>query len=55
MTKSRRKRSAGHITRMERRGMHVGYLWGNPEGKGPLGRQCRRWVDDIKIDIRDIE
>jgi hypothetical protein len=25
-----------------------------PEGKSPLGRPRRRWVDNIKIDLRDI-
>jgi hypothetical protein len=25
-----------------------------PEGKRSLGRQRRRWVDNIKIDLRDI-
>jgi hypothetical protein len=25
---------------------------GKPEGKGPLGRQKRRWVDNIKMDLR---
>jgi hypothetical protein len=27
---------------------------GKPEGKRPLGRQCRRWVDNIKMDLREI-
>jgi hypothetical protein len=27
---------------------------GNPAGKRPLGRPGRRWVDNIKIDIREI-
>jgi hypothetical protein len=27
---------------------------GKPEGKGPLGRPRRRWVDNIKIDIGEI-
>jgi hypothetical protein len=26
-----------------------------PEGKRPLGRQRRRWVDDIKVDISERE
>jgi hypothetical protein len=26
----------------------------NPEGKRPLGRPRRRWVDNIKMDLRDI-
>jgi hypothetical protein len=29
-------------------------LMGKPEGKRPLGRPRRRWVDNIKIDLRDI-
>jgi hypothetical protein len=28
-------------------------LVGNPEGKRPLGRPRRRWVDNIKIDLRE--
>jgi hypothetical protein len=27
----------------------------NPEGKRPLGRQRRRWVDNIKMDLREVE
>jgi hypothetical protein len=29
-------------------------LAGKPEGKRPLGRPRRRWVDNIKRDIREI-
>jgi hypothetical protein len=29
-------------------------LVGKPEGKKPLGRPKRRWVDNIKMDLRDI-
>jgi hypothetical protein len=29
-------------------------LVGKPEGKRPLGRPRRRWVDSIKIDLREI-
>jgi hypothetical protein len=29
-------------------------LVGKPEGKRPLGRPGRRWVDNIKIDLRGI-
>jgi hypothetical protein len=29
-------------------------LVGEPEGKRPLGRPRRRWVDNIKIDLREI-
>jgi hypothetical protein len=27
---------------------------GKPEGKRPLGRPRRRWLDNIKIDLREI-
>jgi hypothetical protein len=27
---------------------------GKPEGKRPLGRPRRRWVDNIEMDIREI-
>jgi hypothetical protein len=30
-------------------------LLGKPEGKRPLGRARRRWVDNIKIDLRERE
>jgi hypothetical protein len=30
-------------------------LVGKPEGKRPLGRPRCRWVDNIKIDLREIE
>jgi hypothetical protein len=29
-------------------------LVGKPEGKRPLGRPRRRWVDNIKIDLREV-
>jgi hypothetical protein len=29
-------------------------LVGKPEGKRPLGRPRRRWVNNIKIDLREI-
>jgi hypothetical protein len=29
-------------------------LVGKPEGKGPLGRPRRRWVDNIKMHLREI-
>jgi hypothetical protein len=28
---------------------------GRPEGKRPLGRPRRRWEDNIKMDLREIE
>jgi hypothetical protein len=29
-------------------------LVGMPEGKRPLGRPRRRWLDNIKMDLREI-
>jgi hypothetical protein len=29
-------------------------LVGKPEGKRPLGRPRCRWVDDIKMDLREV-
>jgi hypothetical protein len=29
-------------------------LVGNPEGKGALGRPRRRWVDNVKMHLREI-
>jgi hypothetical protein len=30
-------------------------LVGKPEGKIPLGRPRRRWIDNIKMDLLEIE
>jgi hypothetical protein len=30
-------------------------LVGKPEGKRPVGRPRRRWLDNIKVDLREIE
>jgi hypothetical protein len=37
---------------MGRRGIHVGYWWESKKER-PLGRPKRRWVDSIKIDLRE--
>jgi hypothetical protein len=29
-------------------------LVGKPEGKRPIGKPRRRWVDNIKMDLREI-
>ena len=29
-------------------------LVGKPEGKRPLGRPRRRWVDNIRMDLQDV-
>jgi len=30
-------------------------LVGKPEGKRPLGRPRRRWEDNIKVDLQEVE
>jgi hypothetical protein len=54
MIKSRRMRWAGHVARMGEKRNANRILVGKPEGKRPLGRLRRRWVDNIKMDLRDI-
>jgi len=48
-------RWTGHVARMgERRGIYR-VLVGKPEGKRPLGRPRRRWEDNIKMDLQEVE
>jgi hypothetical protein len=47
--KSRRMRWAGHVARMEEKRNVYRLLVGKPEGKRPLGRSRRRWIDNIKM------
>jgi hypothetical protein len=53
MIKTRRMRLAGHVARMGKRNAYR-ILMGKPEGMRPLGRPRCRWVDNIKIDLREI-
>jgi hypothetical protein len=48
--KSRRMRGVGHVARMGEKRNVYRILVGKPEGKRPLGRPRRRWVDNIKMD-----
>jgi hypothetical protein len=50
--KSRRMRWAGHVARMGQTRNAYRILVGKPEGRRPLGRPRRRWVDIIKMDLR---
>jgi hypothetical protein len=52
MIKSRRMRWAGHVARMGERRNTYRILVEKPEGRRPLGRQRRRWVDNIKMALR---
>jgi hypothetical protein len=49
--KSRRMRWAGHVARMGEKRNVYRLLVGKPEGKRPLGRPRRRWMDNIKMDL----
>jgi hypothetical protein len=54
VVKSRRMRWVGHLARMGEKRNAYRTLVGKPEGKRPLGRPRRRWVDSIKMDLREI-
>jgi hypothetical protein len=46
-------RWAGHAARMGEKRNAYRIFVGKLEGKRPIGRQRRRWVDNIKMDLRD--
>jgi len=47
-------RLAGHAACMgEKRGVYR-VLVGKPEGRRPLGRPRRRWVDNIRMDLQEV-
>jgi hypothetical protein len=48
ITKSRRMRSARHVTRMGAKRNVYRLSVGKVKGKRPLGRPRRRWVDNIR-------
>jgi hypothetical protein len=53
--KSRRMRWAGDVASMgEGRGVHR-VLVGKLEGKRPLGRPSRRWEDNVRMDLQEVE
>jgi hypothetical protein len=45
---------AGHAARMGERRNAYRILVGKPEGKRPLGRPRCIWVDNIKMDLREV-
>ena len=52
--KSIRMGWAGHVERMgEKRGVYR-VLVGKPEGRRPLGRPRRRWVDNIRMNLQEV-
>ena len=53
--KSRRLRWAGHVARMEQSRNASRVLVGKPEEKRLLERPRRRWEEDIKMDLREVD
>jgi len=51
--KSRRMRWAGYVARIGEESGVYRFL-GKPEGKRPLGRPRRRWVDNIRTDLQEV-
>ena len=52
--KSKRMRWAGHVARIgEERGVYR-VLLVKPEGRGPVGRPRRRWVNNIRMDLQEV-
>jgi hypothetical protein len=54
MMKTRRMRWAVHVARMGSKRIANRILVGEPEEETPLGRSRHRWVDNNKIDLREI-
>ena len=52
--KSRRMRWAGHVARMDEERGVCRVLVGKSEGKNPLGRPRRRWVDNIRLHLQEV-
>ena len=45
----------GHVARMEEARSAPKILTGIPAGKRPLGRPRRRWEDNIRMDLKEID
>jgi hypothetical protein len=52
--KSRRMRWSGHVARLVAKMNLHRILVGKPEGKRPIERPSDKWVENIKIDLREI-
>jgi len=48
-------RWAGHVARMDEERGVCRVLLGKPEGRRPLGRPSRKWVDNIRMDLQEVE
>jgi hypothetical protein len=52
--KSRRMSWVGYVAQMKEKRNAYRIFVGKPDGKSPLGRPRRRWVDNIKMNLREI-
>jgi hypothetical protein len=52
--KVRRMRWAGYVARMGEKRKAYRLLVGKPEGRRPLGRPRRRWLDNIRMDLVEV-
>jgi hypothetical protein len=52
--KLKRMRWEGHVARMGEKSKAYRLLVGKPEGKRPLGRPRRRWVNNIRMDLGEV-
>jgi hypothetical protein len=52
--KVRRMRLASHAARMGEKRNAYRLLVGKPEGRRPLGRLRRRWLDNIRMDLVEV-
>ena len=48
-------RWVGHVACMDEERGAYRVLLGKPEGKSLLGRPRRRWVDNIRMDLQEVE
>jgi hypothetical protein len=54
LIKLRKMRWVGHVARIGEKRNGYRLLVGKPEGRRPLGRPRRRWVDNIKMDLVEV-
>jgi hypothetical protein len=52
--KARRMRWAGHVAQIGEKRNACRFLVGKPEGRRPLGRPRRRWVNNIRMDLVEV-
>jgi hypothetical protein len=52
--KARRMRWAGHVARMREKRNAYTLLVGKPEGRRPLGKPRRKWLDNIRMGLVEV-